>query len=107
MARSEAAISGCGFKLLGQFDADKVENWLKQHRDESKITKTRAADATKPKPFGIVPSHHHLGAVKSFGNWLVKARRLERNPFAHLSKSMARSMSVSSGERWNPRNSLG
>ena len=86
VARCEAAFFGCGFKLLGQLDADKVANWLKQRRDESKVAKGRAANAAKLKPFGIASSNHHLGAVKSFGNWLVKARRLERNPFAHLSK---------------------
>ncbi len=71
VARCEAAFSGCGFKLLGQLDADKVANWLKQRRDEG---------------LGVATSNHHLVAVKGFGNWLVKARRLERNPFAHLSK---------------------
>jgi len=71
VARCEAAFSGCGFKLLGQLDADKVANWLKQRRDDG---------------LGVATSNHHLGAVKSFGNWLVKARRLERNPFTHLSK---------------------
>ena len=86
VARCEAAFSGCGFKLLGQLDADKVANWLKQRRDEAKAVKQLDAKTPKPKPFGIASSNHHLIAVKGFGNWLVKARRLERNPFAHLSR---------------------
>ena len=71
VARCEAVFSACGFKLLTQLDADKSSNWLKQRRDEG---------------LGITTSNHHLVAVKGFGNWLVRARRLERNPFAHLSK---------------------
>ena len=86
VARCEAAFFGCGFKLLGHLDADKVANWLKQRRDESKVVKGQDAKTSKPKPFGIASSNHHLVAVKGFGNWLVKARRLERNPFAHLSR---------------------
>ena len=95
VARCEAVFSACGFKLLTQLDADKSSNWLKQRRDEAKAEKQRwdelkaakqlEKNAPKPKPFGIASSNHHLVAVKGFGNWLVKARRLERNPFAHLS----------------------
>ena len=96
VARCEAAFSACGFKLLTQLDADKVANWLKQRRDEAKAEKQRwdelkaakqlEKNAPKPKPFGITSSNHYLVAVKGFGNWLVRARRLERNPFAHLSR---------------------
>jgi len=38
----------------------------------------------------IVSSNHYLGAVDSFGNWLVKDRRSPENPFAHLSRLNAR-----------------
>ena len=76
VARCEAAFTGCGFKLLGQLDADKAANWLRQRRDEGQ--------------FGIATSNHHLAAVKSFGNWLVKSRRLERTPFAHLTRLNAK-----------------
>ena len=71
VARCEAVFSACSFKLLGQLDADKASNWLKQRRAEG---------------LGIATSNHHLVAVKGFGNWLVKSRRMERNPFAHLSR---------------------
>ena len=33
----------------------------------------------------IATSNHYLRAVKSFGRWLVRERRLQENPFAHLS----------------------
>ena len=76
VARIEATFTGCRFKLLGDLDADKVAHWLKVCREER--------DAAKP--FGIATSNHHLVAVKSFGNWLLKSLRLERNPFAHMSR---------------------
>ncbi len=71
---------------MGQLDADKVANWLKQRRDESLIASSSDASTGKGKPFGIATSNHHHFAVKSFGNWLVKSQRMERNPFAHLSR---------------------
>jgi hypothetical protein len=51
---------GCGFKRLADLNADKVGNWLKTRRDESEGR------------FGVATSNHHLVAVKSFGNCLVK-----------------------------------
>ena len=83
VARCDSVFAGCGFKWLCHLDADKVSNWLKERRDGAKGKKPRTVKGVKP--FGITSSNHHLVAVKGFGNWLVKARRLERNPFAHLS----------------------
>ena len=80
VARIEAAFTGCGFKVLAQLDADEVSHWLKVRRDE----------VDPRKRFGIATSNHHLVAVKSFGNWLVRAQRLDRNPFAHLSRLNAK-----------------
>ena len=80
VARVQAAFTGCGFRLLSDLDADKVSHWLKSRRDED--------DARKR--FGIATSNHHLVAVKSFGNWLVRSQRLGRNPFAHLSRLNAK-----------------
>ena len=59
VARCEAAFSGCGFKLLGQLDADKVANWLKQRRDEG---------------LGVATSNHHLVAVKEIGRASCRER---------------------------------
>ncbi len=80
VARVQAAFTGCGFRLLGNLDADKVSHWLKLRRDE----------LDEGDRFGVTTSNHHLVAVKSFGNWLVRSRRLERNPFAHLSRLNAK-----------------
>ena len=75
-ARVEAVFDGCGFKRLNDLNSDKVSNWLKVQRDEIKTGQK----------FGYATSNHHLIAVKSFGNWLLRSRRSERNPFAHLSR---------------------
>ena len=74
LSRIHAVLDGCGFKRLVDLNADKVGNWLKVRRQESEGR------------FGVATSNHHLVAVKSFGNWLVTAQRLPRNPFAHLSR---------------------
>ena len=74
VARLNAVFDGCGVRLLGNLDADKVSNWLQEQRD----------NVDSKKRFGVTTSNHHLTAVKSFGNWLVRSQRLERNPFVHL-----------------------
>ena len=89
-ARIQAVFKGCGFKLLGDLDGDRVSHWLLQRRDESKLPAPAEGKTEKPRPFGIASTNHFLVAVKSFGNWLVRARRLERNPFAHLSRLNAK-----------------
>ena len=76
VSRVTAALTGAGFRVLGDFNADKVANWLKKQRDNK----------DKKKRFGVATSNHYLVAVKSFGNWLLKSERLERNPFVHLSR---------------------
>ena len=78
LSRIRAVMVGCGFKRLADLNADKVGNWLKTRREESEGR------------FGVATSNHHLVAVKSFGNWLVKAQRLPRNPFVHLSRLNAK-----------------
>ncbi len=78
LSRIRAVIAGCGFKRLADLNADKVGNWLKTRRDAGEGR------------FGVATSNHHLVAIKSFGNWLVKAQRLPRNPFAHLSRLNAK-----------------
>jgi integrase len=80
VSRVTAALTGAGFKVLGDLNADKVSNWLKKQRDNK----------DKKKRFGVATSNHYLVAVKSFGNWLLKSERLERNPFVHLSRLNSR-----------------
>ncbi len=83
--RINAAFDGCKFKKLADLNAGRVAGWL--------------ADRRKPKTdkegnviagLSIASSNHHLVAVKSFGNWLVKDRRWPENPFSHLSRLNAR-----------------
>ncbi len=76
VSRVTACLTGAGFKVLGDLNADKVSNWLKKQRDNK----------DKKKRFGVATSNHYLVAAKSFGNWLLKSERLERNPFVHLSR---------------------
>ena len=83
--RVSAAIEGCGFKRLADLNAGKVANWLSDRR---KPKKNHDGDVVLG--LGIVSSNHHLVALKSFGNWLVRDRRSPENPFAHLSRMNAR-----------------
>ena len=78
LSRIRAVMVGCGFKRLADLNADKVGNWLKSRREESEGR------------FGVATSNHHVVAVKGFSNWLVKAQRLPRNQFVHLSRLNAK-----------------
>ena len=83
--RVSAAIEGCGFKRLADLNAGKVANWLSDRRKPKK-----SHDGDVVLGLGIVSSNHHLVALKSFGNWIVRDRRSPENPFAHLSRMNAR-----------------
>jgi site-specific recombinase XerD len=76
LARVRVICEGCGLRRLSDLDADKVSCWLKKQREAGR--------------FGVSTSNHHLVAIKSFGNWLMKAERLPRNPFAHLARLNAK-----------------
>lgn len=69
--RVHATIEGCGFKLVEHLDAGRVSVWLSDQRQT-----------------GLSPStsNAYVTAVKSFGNWMVKACRISVSPFAHLSR---------------------
>lgn len=75
LRRIRHAFTSCGFKSLLDLDGGKVSTWLRDCR------KTGMGSGT---------SNHYLTAVKSFGNWLLKARRLPENPFAHVSRVNAK-----------------
>ena len=79
--RALAAFNGCGFKRLADLNAGRVAGWLADRR-KPKNDKEGTAIAG----LSIASSNHHLVAVKSFGNWLVRDRRSPENPFAHLSR---------------------
>jgi len=83
--RITAAFDGCGYKKLSDLNAGRVSAWLADRR------KPKTDKDGNPIPgLGIASSNHHLVAVKSFGNWLVKDRRWPENPFAFLSRLNAR-----------------
>jgi len=54
------------------------------------IDQWRRANVAANEPMSIATSNHYLRAVKSFGGWLVRSRRLPSHPFVHLSALNAR-----------------
>ncbi len=70
MSRIERIIAGCEFKTLGDFDPDSVEVFMVELREEVDI--------------GHRTYNHYLQAIDSFCNWLVRRRRLDRNPLAGI-----------------------
>ena len=73
LQRCGRVFAGCHFALIRDLDATKAERYLASRR------------ATE-KRFGIATSNHFVSALKTFGNWLVTARRAAENPFRHLKK---------------------
>lgn len=74
--RVSAAFDGCRFGRLADLNAGRVAGWLKDRR-----TPTMDKEGNTIAGLGVASSNHHLAAVKSFGNWLVKDRRWLENPF--------------------------
>ena len=85
LQRITSAFDGCKFKKLADLNAGRVSGWLADRR-KHKTDKEGNVIAG----LGVASSNHHLVAMKSFGNWLVKDRRSPENPFAHLSRLNAR-----------------
>ena len=83
--RIQDGFDACGFKWLADLKAGRVANWLADRRKP-----TKGKDGNAIPGLSIASSNHHLVAVKSFGNWLVRDRRCSENPFAHLSRMNAR-----------------
>jgi site-specific recombinase XerD len=69
--RVRAIIDGSGFQAVDDLDAGRVSVWLQDRRKAGMSPST---------------SNGYLTAVKTFGSWLVKDRRLPESPFAHLSR---------------------
>ena len=74
--RCELTFKGCGFVLLCDLDKTTVERWLADRRG---LAKTHGG-------FGPATSNHYRKSLVAFGNWLVKARRAQENPFRHIPK---------------------
>ncbi len=70
LSRVERIIDGCEFKILGDLDADTVEVFMTELREEDDL--------------GHRTFNHYLQAIDSFCNWLVNRRRLDRNPLAGI-----------------------
>jgi integrase len=69
--RIRKAFATCQFTTLQELDGGRLASWLHDER------KAGMSPAT---------SNGYLTAVKAFGHWLVKDRRLPESPFAHLSR---------------------
>jgi site-specific recombinase XerD len=69
--RIRKAFAACQFTTLQELDGGRLASWLHEER------KAGMSPAT---------SNGYLTAVKAFGHWLVKDRRLSESPFAHLSR---------------------
>ena len=85
VSRVLSAFEGCHFKTLADLKAGRVAGWLADRRKGKKND-----DGEDIAGLSVASSNHHLVAVKSFGNWLVKDRRWPENQFAHLSRLNAK-----------------
>ena len=85
LQRITSAFDGCKFKKLVDLNAGRVSGWLADRRKPKTDKEGNVIDG-----LSVASSNHHLVAMKSFGNWLVKDRRSPENPFAHLSRLNAR-----------------
>ncbi len=74
-SRIRAVADACHFKRLADLNAGRAAHWLAERRKGG---------------LSVTSSNHHLVALKSFGNWLVRDRRWPENPFAHLSRLNAK-----------------
>ena len=85
LQRILVVFDGCKFKKLADLNAGRVSGWLADRRKPKTDKAGNVIDG-----LSVASSNHHLVALKSFGNWLVKDRRSPDNPFAHLSRLNAR-----------------
>src|SRR5262249_45648318 len=69
--RARRVVTGCGFQFIRDLSASKVQSFL--------------ADLKAEKKLSTQTINFHLAAVKMFGRWLAKDRRIPDNPFAYLS----------------------
>ena len=67
-----AALDGCGFRSIGDFDRSAVETWLNARRAGGASGRTRNIDLTR---------------LVAFANWLKAVGRIARNPFEAIPKA--------------------
>jgi hypothetical protein len=70
MTRVRRLVGACGFKTIGELNAEKVEEALKAIRREEDL--------------GARTYNHYLQAMDEFGKWLVASKRLLMNPVAGI-----------------------
>jgi len=73
--RVKAILDGTGAVFLSELTGGAVSRFLAERRANGLAVKT---------------SNHYLAAVKSFGNWLVRDRRVSEHPLIHLSAMNSR-----------------
>jgi integrase len=72
MTRVRRLVEACGFKTIGELNAEKVEEALKAVRREDDL--------------GARTYNHYLQAMDEFGKWLVASKRLLMNPIAGIER---------------------
>jgi site-specific recombinase XerC len=70
MFRIRRIIEGCEFESLGDLDADAVEGFMVDLREEADL--------------GHRTYNHYLQAIDSFCNWLVSRKKMSLNPLAGI-----------------------
>jgi integrase/recombinase XerC len=71
----ERLFTGCGFTVMPDLDAGRVQQWLADQRSEG---------------MGPATSNSYLVAAKSFCQWAVKSRRIPEHPLRYLAKMNAK-----------------
>jgi site-specific recombinase XerD len=72
MTRVRRVVEGCGFKAVGELDAECVQEWLGAIR--------------RTEDMGARTYNHYLQAIDAFAKWLVATRRLTSNPLAGIER---------------------
>ena len=70
LSRVRRIVEGCEFKSLRDLNADDVEAFLTELREEDEI--------------GFKTYNHYLQAIEAWCNWMVGRKRLDRSPVAGI-----------------------
>ncbi len=68
--RIRRVLGGCGFRVMADLSASRIEEWLADRRAEG---------------LSIESSNHYLRASKAFSRWLLRNRKNDLDPLVHLS----------------------
>ena len=72
LSRVRRIVDGCGFEALSDLNADDVETFLAELREEDDI--------------GYRTYNHYLQAIDGWCNWMVQRKRQKFNPVAGISR---------------------